>query len=65
MTDQGISQPVEFLGIGFVLMSLLRDLTKLHIKVKSGDLSIIHDHIVMARRKLSSDWLNTSTHENK
>ena len=30
-----------------------------HIKVKSGDLSIKHDHIVMLRRKLSSDWLNT------
>ena len=32
---------------------------KHHIKVKSGDLSIMHDHIVMPRLKLSSDWLNT------
>ena len=29
-----------------------------HIKVKSGDLSIMHDHIVMQRHKLSSDLLN-------
>ena len=41
------------------LTSLQKDLTKPHIKVKSGDLSIMHDHIVMPRRKLSSDWLNT------
>ena len=32
---------------------------KHHMKVKSGDLSIMHDHIVMPRLKLSSDWLNT------
>ena len=42
------------------LKSLLKDLTKPHIKVKSGDLSIMHDHTFMPRRKLSSDWLNTN-----
>ena len=38
---------------------LLKELMKPHIKVKSGELFIMHDHIVMPRRKLSSDWLNT------
>ena len=37
--------------------SLLKDPTKPHIKF--GDLSIMHDHIVMPRCKLFSDWLNT------
>ena len=41
------------------LKSLLRDLTNPHIKVKSGDLSIMHDNTITPRRKLSSDWLNT------
>ena len=41
------------------LRSLLKDLTKPHIIVKSGDLSIMHDSNVMPRCKLSSDWLNT------
>ena len=36
---------------------------KLHIKVKSGNLSIMHDHNVMLRRKLSSGWLNTHVNE--
>ena len=43
--------------------SLLKDLTKSHIKVKSGDLSIMHDHYVMPRRKLFSDWLSTHVTE--
>ena len=30
-----------------------------HKKVKSGDLSIMHDRNVMPRHKLSSDWINT------
>ena len=42
------------------LRSLLKDLMKPHIKVKYGDLSIMHDHIVMPRHKLSADWLNTN-----
>ena len=37
----------------------LKDLTKPHTKVKSCDLSIMHDNNVMLRPKLSSDWLNT------
>ena len=37
------------------LRLLLKDLTKLHAKVKSGDLSIMHDNNVMPRLKLSSD----------
>ena len=32
-------------------------------KVKSGDLSIMHDNNVMPRRKLSSDWLKTCVTE--
>ena len=40
------------------LRSLLKDLTKSHIKVKSGE-----NHNVMPRRKLSSDWLNTHVTE--
>ena len=36
--------------------SLLNDLKKSHIKIKSGDLSIMDDHNVMPRRKLSSDY---------
>ena len=43
--------------------SPLKDLTKSHIKVKSGDLSIMHDHNVMPRGKLSSDWLSTHVTE--
>ena len=39
------------------LRSLLKDQTKPHMKVKSGDLSIMHEHIVMLRCKLSSDWI--------
>ena len=45
------------------LRSLLKDLTKSLIEVKSGDLSIMHDYNVMPRRKLSSDWLNTHVTE--
>ena len=41
------------------LRSLLKNLTKPYIKVKSRDLSIMHDHVVMRRRKLSYNWLNT------
>ena len=43
--------------------SLLKDLKKSNIKIKSGDLSIMHEHNVMPRRKLSSDWLNTHVTE--
>ena len=43
--------------------SLLKDLTKPHIKLKSGDLSIKHVHNVMSRCKLRSDWLNTHVTE--
>ena len=43
--------------------TLLKDLTKPHTKVKSGDLSIMHNSNVMPRRKLSSDWLNTHVME--
>ena len=45
------------------LRLLQKDLTKPYTKVKSGDLSIIHDHNVMLRHKLSSDWLNTHVTE--
>ena len=45
------------------LRSLLKDLTKTHTKVKSDDLSIMHDNNVMPRRKLSPDWLNTHVTE--
>ena len=45
------------------LRSLLKDLTKPHIKVKSGDLSFMHDHNVMPRHKLSFDWLNSHVTE--
>ena len=41
------------------LRSLLKDLMKPHTKVKSCDLSIMHDHNAMRRHKLSSDWINT------
>ena len=37
--------------------------TKGHTKVKSGDLSIMHDNNVMPMRKLSPDWLNTHVTE--
>ena len=36
------------------LRSLLKNLTKSHTEVKSGDLSIMHDSNVMPRPKLSS-----------
>ena len=39
------------------LRSLLKNLTKSHTEVKSGDLSIMHDSNVMPRPKLSSDGL--------
>ena len=42
------------------LRFLLKDLTKPHTKVKSGDLSIMHDNKVMPRGKLFSDWLKTN-----
>ena len=45
------------------LRSLLKDLTKPHIKVNSGDLSIMLEHNVMLRRMLSSDWRNTHVHD--
>ena len=45
------------------LRLLLKDLTKPHTKVKSGDLSIMHDNNVMPRGKLSSDWLKTNVTE--
>ena len=50
---QGLSNLIKIRS----LRSLLKDPTKPHIK--SGDLSIMHDHIVMPRRMLFSDWLNT------
>ena len=36
---------------------LLPEITKHHTKVKSGDLTIMHDNIVQLKCKLSSDWL--------
>ena len=42
------------------LRLLLKDLMKPHIKVKSGDLSIRHDHNVMPMHIKLSDWLNTT-----
>ena len=41
----------------------LKDLMKPHTKVKSCDLSIMHDNNFMPRCKLSSDWLNTHVTE--
>ena len=54
----GIQARINLIKI-ISLRSLLKDPTKPRIKVISGDLSIMHDHIVMPKRKLSSDWLNT------
>ena len=39
------------------LKLLQNDLSKPQAKVKSGDLSIMHDDNIMLRCKLSSDWL--------
>ena len=42
---------------------LLKDPTKPHTKVKSSDLSTMHDNNVVPRRKLSSDCINTHVTE--
>ena len=41
----------------------IRSFGPLHKKVKSGDLSIMHDRNVMPRCKLSFDWLNSHVTE--
>ena len=49
----------------FSLRSLLKHLTKPHTKIKSGDLSIMHNSNVLPRRKLSSHWLKTHVTEQR
>ena len=47
------------LNPSFTLLHVLKDQTKSLTKVKSCDLSIMHDNNVMLRHKLSFDWLKT------
>ena len=54
-----------YLKLNLLVRSLrsLKDLTKPHTKVKSGDFSIMYNDNFMQRRKLSSDWLSTHMNE--